>query len=511
MTDETFQPRVPDQGPPAPAPDQPGAAPEPITEPETAPASAAEPEAAPASAAEPGAAAEPESASASAAEPGAAAEPEAAVEPITTEPEVAVETVDRGPAFGHSQWKSRLVAVVVMAAVAALALLACTFLGGHRAASPADEVLSYVGDCLPDNATDVALETVGLPGDTVLLTANGVDITAEEYLYWLGAITSYQEMLSFYTGSTMDLTQEAQPGVTWDQQLKLAARDNAVLLALVPDLAHEFGVELTPEDYQSVADRHTANIDDAGGADKYAYQLQGMGVSDATALRLDATTALYNKVQDVWLDQLAQGLTDQDVADYAEEADILRAKHILLSTVDQTTGEPLDDETVAQKRAQAEELLAQLRADPSQFDALMNANSEDSGLAANPDGYTFTAGEMVEPFEAATRALEYGQISDVVESDYGYHIILRLDPDSEDLRQEVAYQKFTDAVQERVDQTPVEESDAYASFTTADYYQNLLNFQSTLTYPETPPTDQETAPADPEVVDQSQAQLEPAP
>lgn len=58
----------------------------------------------------------------------------------------------------------------------------------------------------------------------------------------------------------------------------------------------------------------------------------------------------------------------------------------------------------------------------------MNANSEDTGLAANPDGYAFTTGEMVQEFEDATRALEPGQISGLVESSYGYHIILRLEP-----------------------------------------------------------------------------------
>ena len=58
----------------------------------------------------------------------------------------------------------------------------------------------------------------------------------------------------------------------------------------------------------------------------------------------------------------------------------------------------------------------------------MNQYSEDTGLEANPDGYVFTSGQMVEPFEEGTRALDYGQISDIVESDYGFHIILRLDP-----------------------------------------------------------------------------------
>ena len=62
----------------------------------------------------------------------------------------------------------------------------------------------------------------------------------------------------------------------------------------------------------------------------------------------------------------------------------------------------------------------------------MHAYSQDSGLANSPDGYTFTAGEMVAAFEDTTRSLEYGEISEVVQSPYGYHIILRQRPDVHD-------------------------------------------------------------------------------
>ena len=61
------------------------------------------------------------------------------------------------------------------------------------------------------------------------------------------------------------------------------------------------------------------------------------------------------------------------------------------------------------------------------FKQLADEYSEDTGRANNPNGYIFTPGTMVASFEDAVAALEPGQISDVVESDYGFHIILRRD------------------------------------------------------------------------------------
>jgi peptidyl-prolyl cis-trans isomerase D len=75
-------------------------------------------------------------------------------------------------------------------------------------------------------------------------------------------------------------------------------------------------------------------------------------------------------------------------------------------------------------KAKAEELLAEIRKNPAVFADLARKNSDDPGSASKGgDLGFFGRGMMVKPFEDATLSLKEGEISGVVESDFGFHII----------------------------------------------------------------------------------------
>ncbi|GAP37037.1 peptidylprolyl isomerase [Piscinibacter sakaiensis] len=96
-----------------------------------------------------------------------------------------------------------------------------------------------------------------------------------------------------------------------------------------------------------------------------------------------------------------------------------RASHILIKA---EAGAPAAEQDKA--KARAEELLAELRRNPSSFAELARKNSQDPGSAAKGGDLDFFGrGAMVKPFEEAAFALKPGAISDVVRSDFGYHII----------------------------------------------------------------------------------------
>jgi peptidyl-prolyl cis-trans isomerase D len=96
-----------------------------------------------------------------------------------------------------------------------------------------------------------------------------------------------------------------------------------------------------------------------------------------------------------------------------------RASHILIKA-DQDAGSAEHDKA----RARAAELLAQVRQNPASFAEVARKHSQDGSAAQGGDLDFFGRGAMVKPFEDATFALKQkGDISDVVKSEFGYHVI----------------------------------------------------------------------------------------
>ncbi|NCT85707.1 MAG: peptidyl-prolyl cis-trans isomerase [Comamonadaceae bacterium] len=118
--------------------------------------------------------------------------------------------------------------------------------------------------------------------------------------------------------------------------------------------------------------------------------------------------------------------TEDDLLNYYKEnasrygvPEERRASHILIK-VDRSA--PAEER--AKAKAKAEEILAQVRKNPAEFAALAKKNSQDEGSAANGgDLDFFSRGAMVKEFDAAVYAMKPGEISNLVETDFGYHII----------------------------------------------------------------------------------------
>lgn len=178
------------------------------------------------------------------------------------------------------------------------------------------------------------------------------------------------------------------------------------------------------------------------------YQLLGQAAAsgDTTVSKAQVDSALWaavasvkaRKYYDLVSKNWAQGGDTAAAHRAYDNGEILAASHILLAT----KGAP-DDVKKAQK-AKADQLRSQANA--SNFADLAAKNSMDRASAAHGGALgVFRKGQMVPQFEQALLALKPGQISPVVETEYGYHIIRR--PTFDEVKGEIMQQTQGAAMQ----------------------------------------------------------------
>ena len=353
---------------------------------------------------------------------------------------------------------------LILAAGMTVSLAACSTPAADPTDSPAPSE-----EIVADLSRDILDFSAGMKAGDTMLTVNGEPIPADLYLYFLAVNCAY-------------LTQMYQADVSdYVDQLKEDSKTVTAYYKLLEMKCQELGCPLT--DAQQTELKETLM---AQGQEDYEQRKTINGLSDETMEFVYAINYFYDNV----LNATIGTPTDDQLNSY-----VYQTRHILLKTVD-TTATPtlqedgtytypaLDDATVAEKKALAEDILSQLNAsdDPSTlFDELMNEYSEDEGLADSPEGYTATLGQMVSPYEKAALALSFGQVSGIVESEYGYHIIIR--DQVKDLSS-YAYKWREYQMGQQVDQwmadADIQTTEALDNLDVADFYAKFNAYQVAL-------------------------------
>ena len=243
-------------------------------------------------------------------------------------------------------------------------------------------------------------------------------------------ITDWSAVYDESTGETYSdiMTKSVVNNIAWNHLIETKAAENGVTF----DAAGEQYV-------QDTIDQTIQNVVGDGGTEaELNEKLQSYYMDLDLFKYFTKTQYLYNGLASKLFGENGANISDEDVQEYAETNSYMTAKHILFKTTDDS-GTALSDADKAAKKQQAEQVAAQLRAvtDPDKrvelFDQLMEQYNEDTGESSYPHGYCFTSGTMVTEFEDACKALEPYEVSGVVESQHGYHVILRMPIQGDDL------------------------------------------------------------------------------
>ena len=293
----------------------------------------------------------------------------------------------------------------------------------------------------------------GSKNEDTVMTVDGVDVSFDEYMYYLN--TAASTLISYYQASTGG-------GVDWDgvciyDKTKTNAEwcinealYNAAQGCVIMSKGKSMNALPTDEQLKSLED-NISNIrknyeesDDPDAA--FADALNGQGFTLESFKAVNKINFTLGNIFTSLYGENGEKLSDEKLQAYIDENGFMTSAHILFRTKEdvkgddgKTTEKELSDSAKAEKKAQAEKLCKELKAikDDTQrkekFFEYMKEYSEDPGKESFPNGYCFTEGTMVEEYTDATKELKNYEVSDVVESDFGYHIIMRLPTVSSDV------------------------------------------------------------------------------
>lgn len=359
-----------------------------------------------------------------------------------------------------------------------------------------DESASTGDDSAADSSDDSADENAVLAADyfdstplddmnAVVMTVNGNDITLEEYRYYFLNLKSSFDYGddSYWNGSSEEdvqskldsLKSQVQTYIQNNYAVEAFAADNNVTLTAEEEKETEKNFNDDKKEYMT-----ENSLDDAG----WQEYLDSMNCTENLYIKSSKRRDLeYKLIRTLYEDDFKKNMLSEYVM----------AKHILIKAADDYDAKEIPEDATdeeiekinaenaelkkeanKEKYALAEEVLQKAK-DGEDFDKLISEYNEDPGETANDDGsydgYFFTTGEMVEEFETAAFALGENEISDIVETSYGYHIIKRVPISDDYLEKNIVdimmtnddyYSKYATAAKEFVDNVDVEfNSDVY--------------------------------------------------
>ncbi|MBN8049257.1 peptidylprolyl isomerase [Paraclostridium bifermentans] len=297
---------------------------------------------------------------------------------------------------------------------------------------------------------------------------NGVEITASDYKK---TVETYKESISKMYGKDL-WNQEIKEGVKYKDEMKKAILQQMVQEQVIYQQAKKDKLEAK----QSEVDKQFKQLKESVKQDKdYEKFLKDNGIDDEflkAQLEKDITIQNFKNNFDK-----NTKISEAEMKKYYEENknnyvdDEVRASHILISTVDQKTNKPLSEEKQKEAKKKADDLYEKVKSG-GDFAKLAKENSDDKGSAAKGgDLGFFSKGQMVPEFEKAAFAMDKGDISNVVKTQYGYHIIkvtdkkykeYTFDEVKDNIKQNLLYQKYTEKVKQLTDKADVETNEKEA-------------------------------------------------
>jgi peptidyl-prolyl cis-trans isomerase C len=271
-------------------------------------------------------------------------------------------------------------------------------------------LLSCASTALAD-ANEVTIDP-----NSPVVTVNGVDIT-------------HGQLNSIMKPQLDRMSQQVPP--QWleqaKQQLRQQVLEQSIVEKLLDEKIKEANIVVTIQDVNDQLQTIASQQNPPMSVEQFKQLLVAYGQSFEEVKEKIKKGLGYQKVfEAIWegkidvTEENAKKYYNEHLSEFQNELQV-KASHILIMP---DTSDPEVPQELAKTKAKEEagKILQQVKQD-SDFAELAKTHSGCSSAPAGGDLGYFGKGRMVQPFEKAAFALKVGQVSDVVETNFGYHII----------------------------------------------------------------------------------------
>ena len=287
--------------------------------------------------------------------------------------------------------------------------------------------------------------TLASCGEKNVINIGTVKIGYDEYRYYL--LNNKRD--SFDGVETLTDEQIAE--------LKSFTEDNAKYSAAITILAEKYGAEITEEDNAQV-EAYIASYkaeECYNDEDAYKASLESYYMTEALFREFQKDTLLVYRTMDKMVEAGDIKTDDATIDSLMVSDELLCIKEIYLNNPSEET-----KEYVYNRAVQAQTAIM----NGGDFSEMMRKYSSYNETEMSPEhGYYTTEYEMPEYIWQAAISLEDGEVSDIIESVYGYHIVMRCEKDTaymeknrEDITERYISAMYTKALYETMDFLDVE-------------------------------------------------------
>jgi len=239
------------------------------------------------------------------------------------------------------------------------------------------------------------------------------------------------------TQDDLDVVINEEEDITVREYLKSVAMSDIKTAVAIRKLANKNNIHLKESDYVDLEKEKNSFISELGGKKEFKKFLKSNNTTEEAFDYMSETDKLYKiLLSNLYGKDKLKDLTEKEIteANKSYESNYIKIKQIILTTIDINTGKSLSVTAVNQKETLAKTIVTEIK-NGTDFDKLIKKYSEDAEEKEAPYDVYYKKGELLTELENVAFALEVGEVSDPIKTEYAYHIIQKQELDDSKLNE----------------------------------------------------------------------------